>query len=113
MVIFDFSIKKLHQIHQLIPNRTVFNVTNIERITEDNKTRIDVGSLSFNSNQFDLNYVWSIIECKAQMLKDVLMINGVNVIEQSGIDRKSSIQLIFDVFSQIIEVSYCLYQIAT
>ena len=101
----SFSIKKLHKIQLIIPKPNIFYLPNLERNLNVFTDNI-IGTSKFNLNQFSLNYIWPLIEDGLSYIisKDIKMKNSRYFIEQTGIDVKSSIQLICDIFSQIIMV---------
>lgn len=71
------------------------------------------GTVNFLSNQFELNYIWHKIEELDTPVQDVAVRNEMMYLERSGVDLRSSVQLIYDVFSQQIEVNHCQPHVLT
>jgi hypothetical protein len=71
-----------------------------------------IGTNEFLYNQFGMKYFWQQIEDKIDV-KDVTLINSKFFVEKIGIDIKSSVQLIYDIFTQMIEVIYTLKIVGT
>jgi hypothetical protein len=110
-------LKKLHKIKLLLPPPNLFHLSNAERTVvtindgvtgmrrASNCTNNNViGTNDFLYNQFGMKYFWQQIEDKIDV-KDVTLINSKFFIEKIGIDIKSSVQLIYDIFTQMIEVT--------
>ena len=92
----------------LLPGLNVFYEANLERkFNEKCLTLLDnsISSSKYLSNQMKMNHTWQHIEEFTSKTTDVFFENSNYFIQQSGIDLKSSIQLTFDVFSQLIEVN--------
>jgi hypothetical protein len=121
----SYRLKKLHKIKLLLPPPNLFHLSNAERkvvtindgvpsttglrwgtsrswTTTNNNV---IGTNDFLYNQFGMKYFWQQIEDKIDV-KDVTLINSKFFIEKIGIDIKSSVQLIYDIFTQMIEVTY-------
>lgn len=65
-----------------------------------------IGSNTFEPNQYELNIVWHIIEEQsfASHEMNVSLKNMRYFLDKSSVDMNSSVQVIFDVFTQLIEV---------
>lgn len=65
-----------------------------------------IGSSTFAPNQFDLNVIWHVIEEQpfASHEMNVSLKNMRYFLENSTVDLNSSVQVIFDVFTQLLEV---------
>lgn len=96
-------------LHQ--PN--VFYMPNLERSLNINsvhnqKKHIDdiIGTQEFLLQQYDLNVVWHVIEeqCSTSKTINVELKNTKYFLEKSAIDFNSSIQLTFDVITQLLEM---------
>lgn len=97
------SVKKLHQVLLLLPTPNLFYQPNLERKLAHKWHDDIIGSTKFQSNQMEMNCVWQIIE-ESSDIYEISLKNMYFYLEKMGIDLKSSVQLIFDVFSQLIEV---------
>lgn len=96
------SLKKLHKsLLTLAPFSNAFLLPNLERTDRRTST---ISTTKCLPNQIDLTYLWQIIEDVPEPPKSSQQKNARHILEQSGIDLKSSVQLIFDVFSQLMEV---------
>lgn len=86
------------------------NLTRFRRIKYHRCSNDVIGTESFVANQCDLNVVWHIIE--GQMFASVELNTSLKnmryFIEQSGIDLTSSVELIFNVFTQLMEENCAL-----
>lgn len=85
---------------------TVFYLPNLERLIGKNTTDNLIGTNKFLSQQFELNLIWHIIEGEqfASKALNIELKNMNHFLTKSGIDINSSIQLTFDVITQLIEV---------
>lgn len=100
---FYFSRNKLHKVLLKLPDSNVFYLPNGEHIRF--RSNDDTTSTSqFSKSQLDLNCVWQIVEEMDEKKINLSLRNSRYLIESSEIDLKSSLQLIFDVFGQVIEV---------
>lgn len=100
------SRKKLHKLLLKLPDSNVFYLPNGEHIgfrSSDNIT----STKQFSKCQLDLNCVWQVVEEMDEKKINLSLRNSLYLIESSEIDLKSSLQLIFDVFGQLIEVGLC------
>ncbi|ALC47217.1 htt [Drosophila busckii] len=127
----SISLKKLHKVQLLVDASNVFYLPNLERqLATDNV----IGTYDFGANQCDLNFCWAQMEAYAQpatapgsaeglgseesdsgsgelgqrqtsSVTDTLWRNYRHFARMSGIDFRSSAQLVFDVLQQMIEVS--------
>jgi len=126
------SLKKLHKVQLLVDACNVFYQPNLERqlAAQDNV----IGTRTFAANQYDLNFSWAQMEEQAgggvamgvgvgvpgggeptntadikqsgdADVPDMAMRNYRHFTQLSGIDFRSSTQLVFDVLQQMIEVS--------
>ncbi|KAG4067967.1 hypothetical protein HA402_010653 [Bradysia odoriphaga] len=103
----SISRKKLHKLLLKLPDSNVFYLPNGEHIgfrSNDDITRTS----SFSKGQLDLNCVWQVVEEMDEKKLNLSLRNSLYLIESSEIDLKSSLQLIFDVFGQLIEINYSL-----
>lgn len=99
------SCRKLHGIqNELMDQPSVFYIPNLERCNQQANNII--GTSEFLSHQCDLNVVWHIIEGQPSVFRNinVELKNMKHFIEMSAIDFNSSIQLTFDVITQLLEV---------
>lgn len=111
--IFYFSLKKLYKLQSLfVSGPCIFYMPNLERnLSEFNGPKNSIGdniigSNSFAPSQCELNVIWHIIE-EQQFATHVLNVSLKNMryfLENSSVDMNSSVQVIFDVFTQLIEV---------
>lgn len=104
----------------LVDACNVFYHPNLERqLTHDNV----IGTRTFAANQYDLHFSWAQMEVHAGVglgnasatadikqsgdadVPDIAMRNYRHFTQLSGIDFRSSTQLVFDVLQQMIEVS--------
>lgn len=100
-------MKKLHKIQSsFLPEPIVFYLSNLERNLTGNIDNI-IGSHTFLPNQCELNVIWHIIEEQqfSTVASNVSLKNMHFFIDKSVIDVKSSVQVIFDVFTQLLEVN--------
>lgn len=104
-----FSLKKLHNIQLLIPSNSVFYQPNLERnllvATKDEGQCLGdsaIGTESFGANQFAVCYSWQTMESTDN--ESLVAKNIKYFIEKANLDVKSSVQLIYDLFEQMIEV---------
>lgn len=107
-MIFFNSSRKLHGIQNslMINSSSVFYIPNLERC--DRKASNIIGTEDFLSHQYELNVIWHIIEGQPAVSRsiDVELKNMKHFLEASAIDFNSSIQLTFDVLSQLLDVSF-------
>lgn len=99
------SVKKLHKALLLLPGANIFSLPNLERTLSTRSDNI-ISTRKFLANQMEMNFTWQIIEETSEKQTTVCLKNSRYFIAQSGIDLKSSVQLIFDVFAQLIEVRF-------
>lgn len=114
------SLKKLHQAQLLVCASSVFNQPNLERDLSSRQNDNFIGTHNFWPNQYDLYYIWHQMEQSSQFQQNVAddpsnngrrSSNGVietnfqYYSERSGIDFKSSTQVVFDVLSELLQVS--------
>lgn len=102
---FGFSARKLHGIqNELMNPPSVFYIPNLERCNLP--TNNIIGTEEFLSHQYELNVIWHIIEGQASASRsiNVELRNMKHFLEASAIDYNSSIQLTFDVLTQLLEV---------
>lgn len=80
---------------------SLFGPPNLER-----QLGIDdaAGTLGFGASQIDMNFQWQIIEELAPGRTDVRLRNYRHWLDESGVDLRSSVHMIFDVFDQLIDV---------
>lgn len=97
------SVKKLHKVLQLLPTPNLFYLPNFEQKLVGKHHDDIIGTGKFQPNQMELNSIWQIVE-ESSDIYDVPLKNMQYSIGVSEIDLRSSVQLIFDVFSQIIDV---------
>lgn len=85
---------------------TIFYLPNLERSIGKNTADNLIGTNKFLSQQFELNIIWHIIEGEqfASKALNIELKNMHHFLTKSGIDINSSIQLTFDVITQLIEV---------
>lgn len=100
------SVKKLHKVLLLLPGANIFSLPNLERTLSVTRSDNIISTRKFLSNQMEMNFTWQIIEETSEKQTTVCLKNSRHFIAQSGIDLKSSVQLIFDVFAQLIEVRF-------
>lgn len=92
----------------LIPNSNIFYQPNLERKLSNNLLEDNIiGSNYFRPNQFSMNYFWQIVEDNS-VITNISIKSSRFLIEKIGIDLKSSIQLIYDVFGMMIDDNYIL-----
>lgn len=93
----------------LIPNSNIFYQPNLERKLSNNLLEDNIiGSNYFRPNQFSMNYFWQIVEDNS-VITNISIKSSKFLIDKIGIDLKSSIQLIYDVFGMMIEVLFFWY----
>ncbi|KAJ6637731.1 Huntingtin [Pseudolycoriella hygida] len=103
----SISRKKLHKVLLKLPDPHVFYLPNGEHIGFQSSD--DITSTSkFSKGQMDLNCVWQIVEEMDEKKMNLSLRNSLYLIESSEIDLRSSLQLIFDVFGQLIDINYSL-----
>lgn len=105
----NICLKKLHNIQLILPpSSNIFYQGNLERNVSDNDNLI--GTKRLQLNQFSIDFIWQTIDDSNFVANKDISINKNSkyFIEKSGIDLKSSMQLIFDVFSQLIEQNHIL-----
>ncbi|KAH8363432.1 hypothetical protein KR084_010163 [Drosophila pseudotakahashii] len=126
----SISLKKLHKVQLLVDACNVFYQPNLERqlAARDNV----IGTRTFAANQYDLNFSWAQMEAQASAggggglsgveppnttdikqsgdadVPDMAMRNYRHFTQLSGIDFRSSTQLVFDVLQQMIELNHIL-----
>ncbi|XP_017062532.1 LOW QUALITY PROTEIN: uncharacterized protein LOC108102290 [Drosophila ficusphila] len=130
----SISLKKLHKVQLLVDANNVFYHPNLEReLAHDNV----IGTRTFAANQYDLNFSWAQMEAQAtgagtgtgalsggggeqdstadikqsgdaSDVPDMAMRNYRHFTQLSGIDFRSSTQLVFDVLQQMIELNHIL-----
>ncbi|XP_002137040.3 uncharacterized protein htt isoform X1 [Drosophila pseudoobscura] len=131
----SISLKKLHKVQLLVDACNVFYQANLERqLARDNV----IGTRNFAANQYDLNFSWAQMEAyvggDADTLgaapstasadikpaasssaasfdadvPDIAMRNYRHFTQLSGIDFRSSTQMVFDVLQQMIELNHIL-----
>ncbi|XP_034127938.1 uncharacterized protein LOC117583609 isoform X2 [Drosophila guanche] len=130
----SISLKKLHKVQLLVDACNVFYHANLERqLARDNV----IGTRNFAANQYDLNFSWAQMEAYVGGLPpaggdsdplgvtsmadikpssssadtdvpDIAMRNYRHFTQLSGIDFRSSTQLVFDVLQQMIELNHIL-----
>ncbi|XP_017083196.2 LOW QUALITY PROTEIN: uncharacterized protein LOC108116020 [Drosophila eugracilis] len=123
----SISLKKLHKVQLLVDACNVFYQPNLERqLNHDNV----IGTRTFAANQYDLNFSWAQMEAQAAVgvglsggeqsnaadikqssdadVPDMAMRNYRHFTQLSGIDFRSSTQLVFDVLQQMIELNHIL-----
>ncbi|KAH8241161.1 hypothetical protein KR032_000598, partial [Drosophila birchii] len=122
----SISLKKLHKVQLLVDACSVFYQPNLERqLAHDNV----IGTRTFAANQYDLNFSWAQMEAHAGAgmgtseeatatadikqscesdVPDMAMRNYRHFTQLSGIDFRSSTQLVFDVLQQMIEMNHIL-----
>ncbi|XP_001955065.3 uncharacterized protein LOC6501358 isoform X1 [Drosophila ananassae] len=119
----SISLKKLHKVQLLVDGCNVFYHPNLERqLAHDNV----IGTRTFAANQYDLNFSWAQMEVHAggglgdapatadikqsgdADVPDMAMRNYRHFTQLSGIDFRSSTQLVFDVLQQMIELNHIL-----
>lgn len=88
---------------QLLPTPNLFYLPNFERKLVGKHHDDIIGTGKFQPNQMELNCIWQTVE-ESSTVYDVPLKNMQYSIGVSEIDLRSSVQLIFDVFSQIIDV---------
>ncbi|XP_053685344.1 huntingtin isoform X2 [Sabethes cyaneus] len=107
------GLKKLHSVQLLIPLNNVFYQPNLERslaVKADDDLCCfgdnSVGSQTFGMNQFSIRYSWHNME---GVLNESLVAKNLHYfIEKANLDVKSSVQLIYDIFGQLLEESFAL-----
>uniref|UniRef100_A0A6B2E671 Huntingtin n=1 Tax=Phlebotomus kandelakii TaxID=1109342 RepID=A0A6B2E671_9DIPT len=93
------GVKKLHKILSLIPGPNVFYQSNLERDLSCDRV---IGTHSFAPNQFSMNFIWQIVEENVEEM-DTTLKSVIYFVDQCGIDFRSTVQLIYDVFAQLID----------
>lgn len=80
---------------------TVFAQPNLER-----RLGVDdaAGTVDFAACQTDMNFQWQIIEELAPGRTDVRLRNYRHRLDESGVDLRSSVHMIYGVFEQMIDV---------
>lgn len=117
-VFLHSRLKKLHQAQLLLGPLSVFNQPNLERDLSSRQNDNFIGTHNFWPNQYDLYYIWHQMEQSSQFQQNVVAGIGSEsrsegimesnfqyYSEKSGIDFKSSAQVVFDVLSQLVQVS--------
>ncbi|XP_058457032.1 huntingtin [Malaya genurostris] len=107
------GMKKLHSIQLLIPSNNVFYQPNLERSLRvpDVDERCpngdsSIGTESFAMNQFSIRYAWHTME---SVTNESLVAKNVHYfIEKANLDVRSSIQLLYDIFEQLLEDNFSL-----
>ncbi|KAH8381559.1 hypothetical protein KR093_008204, partial [Drosophila rubida] len=124
----SISLKKLHKVQLLVDaGNNVFYQANLERQTRQNNV---IGTRNFGANQCDLNFRWAQMEAYSNSsnpsdeadsqaaterrhssngnMTDTTWRNYSHFVQLSGIDFRSSMQLVFDVLQQMIEQNHIL-----
>ncbi|KAG5669568.1 hypothetical protein PVAND_017455 [Polypedilum vanderplanki] len=92
------GIKKLHHIQDLLSSKlNIFYQPNLERVSINDENCLTI-TKSFGMNQFSLDYTWNMTNNEYNK-KNMTYIYA----EKLGIDYKSSIQLIYDLMTQMID----------
>lgn len=97
----------------MIPLNSVFYQSNLERnllvtCTDELCAGGDnaIGTQTFGCNQFSIQYSWHAME---GLVNESLVARNLRYfIERANLDVLSSVQLIYDIFGQFMEVSGCL-----
>lgn len=100
-----FSSRKLHRIQsELVNQSSVFYLPNLERC--NHRANNIIGTHEFSLHQFELNVLWHIIEGQPPTSQSISveLKNMKHFLENAGVDFNSSIQLMFDVITQMHEV---------
>ncbi|XP_030371655.1 uncharacterized protein LOC115621948 [Scaptodrosophila lebanonensis] len=128
----SISLKKLHKVQLLIAGPNVFYQPNLERqLMQDNV----IGTRNFAANQYDLNFCWALMDVQAlpapstpnasedadrelgrtdypwssgNVHTDTAMRNYYHFTQLSGIDIRSTTQLVYDMLQQMIEQNHIL-----
>lgn len=103
-----FSSRKLHEIQsELHDQSSVFYMPNLERCNY--RANNIIGTDEFLMHQFDLKVLWHIIEEQPPVSRNIKveLKNMKYFLENAGVDFNSSIQLMFDVITQLHEVHFC------
>ncbi|XP_023034526.1 uncharacterized protein LOC6647961 [Drosophila willistoni] len=122
----SISLKKLHKVQLLVDAYNIFYQANLERqLDRDNV----IGTRNFAANQYDLHFCWAQMEAYAEgnsstattpegeapdvkpssnIASDMAIRNYRHFTQLSGIDFRSSTQLVFDVLQQMIELNHVL-----
>lgn len=101
-----YSLRKLQTVLQGLTGDnlscgSIFGQPNLERqLGADDAT----GTADFGASQIDMNFQWQIIEELAPGRTDVRLRNYRHWLDESGVDLRSSVHMIFDVFDQLIDV---------
>ncbi|CAO1418775.1 unnamed protein product [Diamesa serratosioi] len=101
----SIGMKKLHHIQESLSSQlNVFYQPNLEQISVKCRNS-SIGMQSFGMNQFALNYTWQLVETNnvASDSGSCLSRNINYLIDKSGVDFKSALQLIYDIMTQMIE----------
>uniref|UniRef100_T1GKF8 Uncharacterized protein n=1 Tax=Megaselia scalaris TaxID=36166 RepID=T1GKF8_MEGSC len=113
-------LKKLHQAQLLLcESSNVFNHPNLERDLSSRQNDNFIGTHNFWPNQYDLYYIWHQMEQSSQFQQSVdegsedFRVSddfeaGTKIMyycERSGIDFKSSAQVVFDVLSELLQTN--------
>ncbi|XP_032597539.1 uncharacterized protein LOC6569724 [Drosophila grimshawi] len=129
----SISLKKLHKVQLLVDTCNVFYLANLERQPREDNV---IGTCNFTVNQCDLDFSWALMEAYAHMLpydggttgldeafgagceldrqsqsgsmSDTAWRNYRHFAQLTGIDFRSSTQLVFDVLQQMIEQNHIL-----
>ncbi|KAL5284302.1 HTT family protein [Megaselia abdita] len=121
------GLKKLHQAQLLVCSSNVFNQPNLERDLSSRQNDNFIGTHNFWPNQYDLYYIWHQMEQSSQFQQNsvdgdgngestnssrrkdssngVIETNFQYYSERSGIDFKSSTQVVFDVLSELLQTN--------
>ncbi|KAL1376706.1 hypothetical protein pipiens_004323 [Culex pipiens pipiens] len=107
------GLKKLHGIQLLIPLNSVFYQSNLERnllvtCTDELCAGGDnaIGTQTFGCNQFSIQYSWHAME---GLVNESLVARNLRYfIERANLDVLSSVQLIYDIFGQLMEDFFSL-----
>lgn len=101
----SIGMKKLHHIQESLSSQlNVFYQPNLEQISIKCRNN-SIGMQSFGMNQFALNYTWQLVETNNVVSgSGSCLSRNINyLIEKSGVDFKSALQLIYDIMTQMIE----------
>ena len=106
-----FSLRKLHNIQLLMPITNIFYQPNLERVLL-NTTNSDIllsddfiSTRQFKVNQYRLNHIWCLLEDSNSTNIDssnLVVKNTKYSIEKYGIDTKSTIQMIYNIYTQLL-----------
>lgn len=101
----SIGMKKLHHIQESLSSQlNVFYQPNLEQISVKCRNN-SIGMQFFGMNQFALNYTWQLVETNNVVTgSGSCLSRNINyLIEKSGVDFKSALQLIYDIMTQMID----------